>query len=103
MTDVIRPGAVSATPAPEGGIPLILPVDADVLGREIHRHLTPEHLVDGCVLCQTEIPSTFFISLKSCCGILLMDECECAAFAAEARGVFAHNPIMWDLRERRDV
>lgn len=33
------------------------------------------------------------IPTKRCCGVLGGDECDCAAFAAGARGVFAR-PIM---------
>lgn len=77
------------------GTPLTLPVDADVLGREIHRHLTPEHSVLGCVLCETQVPSTFFIQLKACCGTLETDECDCGP--GEFSAVF-DRPIMWDLR-----
>ena len=33
------------------------------------------------------------VPVKRCCGVLAGDECDCLAFAAEARGVFAR-PIM---------
>jgi hypothetical protein len=99
--DVIRPPIESATEPAQSGTPVVLPVDADTLGRQIHEHLTPEHPVAGCALCETEVPSRFFIPVKPCCGVLETDVCDCSEFAAEARGVFARNPIVWDLRERR--
>lgn len=34
------------------------------------------------------------VPTKPCCGVLLGDECDCRAFAAEARGVFARGAIM---------
>jgi hypothetical protein len=38
------------------------------------------------------------VQLDPCeCGALDRSECDCAEFAAQARGVFA-NPIFWDLR-----
>ncbi|MET0492897.1 MAG: hypothetical protein ABW000_07165 [Actinoplanes sp.] len=41
----------------------------------------------------TEIPSRFFIPMKPCgCGVLLGEECDCAAFAAEAAEL-AQRPI----------
>jgi hypothetical protein len=36
---------------------------------------------------------TLTTPVKDCCGVLLGDLCDCEAFAAEARGVFAR-PIM---------
>lgn len=85
-----------ATDPAEDGTELTLPVDADVLGREIHRHLTPEHSVVGCVLCETQVPSTFFIQLKACCGEVLVGE-ECGCGPGEFSAVFDRQ-IMWDLR-----
>lgn len=38
-------------------------------------------------------PEHSTVPVKRCCGVLLGDECDCQAFAAEARGVFAR-PIM---------
>ncbi len=35
----------------------------------------------------------FTVGVKPCCQILTSDQCDCRAFAAEARGVFAR-PIM---------
>lgn len=41
---------------------------------------------------ETDTPVT--VRVTRCCGVLLGDECGCAAFAAEARGVFSRNVIM---------
>jgi hypothetical protein len=44
-----------------------------------------------------EVDTPLTVVIKTCCGVLVGEECDCAAFAAEARGVFAR-PIFWDLR-----
>jgi hypothetical protein len=45
-----------------------------------------------------EIGTPVTVAVKPCgCGVLVGEDCDCAAFAAEARGVFAR-PIFWDLR-----
>jgi hypothetical protein len=93
--DVIRPPIESATEPADSGTPLTLPVDADTLGRQIHEHLTPEHPVAGCALCETEVPSRFFIPLKPCCGALETDVCDCGP--GEFSDVF-DRAIVWDLR-----
>jgi hypothetical protein len=37
---------------------------------------------------------TVTVPVKGCCGVLAGDECECAAFAAEARGMFATGRVI---------
>jgi hypothetical protein len=96
--DVIRPPIESATEPAQSGTDLTLPVDADTLGRQVHKHLSPEHPVAGCVLCETEVPSTFFIPVKSCCGALETDVCECGP--GQVSELF-DQAIARDLRERR--
>jgi hypothetical protein len=49
-----------------------------------------------------EIVTLPSVPVKACCGALAGDVCDCAAFAAEARGVFAR-PIFWDLRTSVDA
>lgn len=51
---------------------------------------------------EVDTPSAFSVPVKRCCGVLTGDECDCASFNAEARGVFAR-PIFWDLRTRKDA
>lgn len=41
---------------------------------------------------QVDTP-TSTVPVKTCCGVLRSDVCDCRQFAAEARGVFAR-PIM---------
>jgi hypothetical protein len=93
--DVIRPPIESATEPAQSGMPTTLPVDADTLGRQIHEHLTPEHPVAGCALCETEVPSRFFIPVKPCCGAMLGDQCDCGPGEF---GELFDRVITWDLR-----
>ncbi|MFI5496630.1 hypothetical protein [Actinoplanes sp. NPDC051859] len=41
------------------------------------------------------------VSVKQCCGILTGDECDCAAFAAEALVVFTRPIILPPAPDRR--
>lgn len=90
MYDVIRPPIETATEPADSGTPLTLPVDADVFAREWHLEHSEVHPAQGCPLCQGN-PKAW--PMKSCCGVLAGDVCDCAEFSAQARGVFA-NPIM---------
>ncbi len=94
-TNAIDVSRVAPSEGAEPGTPLTLQVDPDRLGREAHKHLTPEHPVVGCVLCETEVPSTFFVQLKPCCGAMLGDVCECGP--GEFGELFEQS-ITWDLR-----
>lgn len=38
-------------------------------------------------------PASPTVRVKTCCGVLVGEQCDCRLFAAEARGVFAR-PIM---------
>jgi hypothetical protein len=90
MPDSIHLSADPATPDRERDTLLTLPVDPDLLGRQLHRDLAPPHPSDGCVLC---------VPVKACCpGLLEGDECDCAVFAAEAAEVFK-TPLLLDLRK----
>jgi hypothetical protein len=92
--DDIAPPIEAAMQAAQDGTPLTLTVDADVFAADWHREHTPEHPAVGCALCEPHPPLPVSVPTKRCCGVLLGEVCDCAEFAAQARGVFARGAIM---------
>jgi hypothetical protein len=69
--------------------PFPLPIDGDVFVADWHATAVHPDPVVGCVLCETTLRP------KSCgCGVFVGESCDCEAFAASARGVFASNRVI---------